>query len=74
MKLTKDTRLKDLLAAYPWLIDEAVKLDERFQALRSPLGKLLIGHATVAEAARKVGATPDEAVETIEAFIRNHSA
>lgn len=73
MKLTKDTRLKDILAAYPWLIDEAVKVDGRFRALRSPLGKLLIRRATVAEAAEKVGATPDEAIEAIEAFIQNHS-
>ena len=73
MTITKDTKLKELLKAYPWLIDDAIAIDPAFRALRSPLGKLLIRRATVAEAAEKVGATPDEAIEAIEAFIQNHS-
>ena len=74
MKLTKETRLKDLLAAYPWLIDEAVKLDERFQALRSPLGRLLIAKADIAEASRRIGIDADTIIHAIEEMIRNHDA
>ncbi len=72
MKLTKNTKLKDLLAAYPWLIDEAVKIDRRFSALRSPLGKLLIARADIAEASRRTGIDTETIIENIEEMIRNH--
>ena len=72
MKLTKNTKLRDLLAAYPWLIDEAVKIDRRFSALRSPLGKMLISRADIAEAGRCTGIDPDVIIENIENMIRNH--
>ena len=69
MNLTKDTKLKEILAAYPWIIDEAVKLDPRFKALRSPLGRLLIAKADIAEAARRTGIDADTIIEQIEAMI-----
>ena len=69
MNLTKDTKLKEILAAYPWIIDEAVKLDPRFKALRSPLGRLLIAKADIAEAARSTGIDADTIIEQIEAMI-----
>ena len=71
MKLTKDTKLKDILAAYPWLIDEAVKRDGRFKALRSPLGKLLIAKADIAEAARRTGIDAETIIDNIETMIRS---
>ena len=72
MELTKDTKLKDILKEYPWLIDEAVKLDGRFKALRSPLGKLLLAKADVAEASRRTGIDAQEIIDNIEAMIRAH--
>ena len=72
MELTKDTKLKDMLKEYPWLIDEAVKLDGRFKALRSPLGKLLLAKADVAEASRRTGIDAQEIIDNIEAMIRAH--
>ena len=72
MDLTEKTKLKDILAAYPWLIDEAVKIDGRFRALRSPLGRLLIAKADVAEASRRTGIDTDEIIRAIEDMIQNH--
>ena len=40
MKITEATRLKDLLEEYPWLKDEIVKVNEKFEMLNSPLGKM----------------------------------
>ena len=74
MNLTKDTRLKEITAAYPWLIDEAVKIDGRFKALRSPLGRLLIAKADIAEASRRTGIDTDTIIHAIEEMIRNHDA
>ncbi len=72
MNLTEKTKLKDILAAYPWLIDEAVKIDGRFRALRSPLGRLLIAKADVAEASRRTGIDTDEIIRAIEDMVQNH--
>ena len=72
MQLTEKTRLKDILNAYPWLIDEAVKIDGRFKALRSPLGRLLIAKADIAEASRRRGVDPETTIEKIEEMIRAH--
>ncbi len=71
MKLTKDTKLKDILAAYPWLIDAAAEIDPRFRALRSPLGKLLIARADIAEASRRTGVDTETIIEKIEEMIRS---
>ena len=72
MHLTKNTRLKDIAATYPWIIDEAVKIDGRFKALRSPLGRLLIAKADIAEASRRTGIDSDTIIAAIEEMIRNH--
>ena len=72
MNITKDTKLKELLKAYPWLIDDAIAIDPAFRALRSPLARALIARADVTEAAKKVGVTPDEVIEKIEELIAKH--
>ena len=72
MNITKDTKLKELLKAYPWLIDDAIDIDPAFRALRSPLARALIARADVAEAAKKVGVSPDEVIEKIEELIAKH--
>ena len=72
MNITKDTKLKELLKAYPWLIDDAIAIDPAFRALRSPLARALIARADVAEAAKKVGVAPDEVIEKIEELIAKH--
>ena len=73
MNITKDTKLKELLKAYPWLIDDAIAIDPAFRALRSPLARALIARADVAEAAKKVGVAPDEVIEKIEELIAKHA-
>ena len=73
MNITKDTKLKELLKAYPWLIDDAIAIDPAFRALRSPLARALIARADVTEAAKKVGVPPDEVIEKIEELIAKHA-
>ena len=54
MQLTKDTKLKDILAAYPWIIDDAAATDSRFRTLNSPLGRALIGRSNITDVAKRV--------------------
>ena len=49
MNITKDTKLKDLLAKYPWLKDEITKVNDKFKMLNTPMGKIMLGKADISE-------------------------
>lgn len=55
MEITKDTRLADLIAQYPWLKTEMAKVNEKFKMLNTPVGKIMLGKATIAEMSKKSG-------------------
>ena len=42
IEITEATKLSALMREYPWLVDEAVKMDSRFKVLKSPVGKLFL--------------------------------
>lgn len=72
MELNANTRLKDILAAYPWLPDTLVKIDSRFGIINNPVGKLLIRTATVGDACKKAGYSADAALEELKKLIHEH--
>ncbi len=43
MKITKDTKLKDLISTYPWLKDEMAKVNDKFKMLHPPVGEVMLG-------------------------------
>lgn len=53
--LSGDTRLADLLATHPWLREELATVNERFQMLSTPLARVMVAKATLAEMARRSG-------------------
>jgi hypothetical protein len=73
MKITKDTKLSDLIAQYPWLKEEMVKVNEKFKMLNSPVGKLMMGKATIAEMSKKSGMEADIIISRINELITNHT-
>ncbi len=73
MKITKDTKLSDLIAQYPWLKEEMVKVNEKFKMLSSPVGKLMMGKATIAEMSKKSGMEADIIISRINELITNHT-
>ena len=74
LPLRADTKLTDILAAYPWLKEEAMKLDKRFQMLDSPLGKMLLKKATISDASRYTGFGVEEIIAQITQMIAHHGA
>ncbi len=74
LPLKEETRLKDIVSAYPWLKEEAVKLDGRFRMLDSPLGKMLLKKATIADASRYTGFGTHEIIAEITKMITSHGA
>ena len=55
MQITRDTRLLDLINQYPWLKDELPKINEKFKMLNTPMGKIMMGKATIVEMSKKTG-------------------
>ena len=69
MEITKDTRLADLIAQYPWLKEEMAKVNEKFKMLNSPIGKIMMGKATIAEMSKKSGMETEAIIGKINELI-----
>ncbi len=72
MEITKDTKLADLLAEYPWLKGEMAKVNEKFKMLNSPVGKIMLGKATIAEMSKRSGMEMDVLIGRLNEIIENH--
>ena len=72
MNITKETMLKDMLTEYPWLKDEIVKVNDKFRMLNTPMGKILLGKADIAEMSKKSGMDADTIISKLTELIRNH--
>ena len=74
MEYNAKTKLADILAAYPWLPDEMIKMDSRFSVIKSPIGKMLIRNATIEDASKRVGYPVDVIIDELKKLIAAHEA
>ena len=72
MDFNENTRLRDILAAYPWLPDTLVQMDSRFKIIQTPIGKLLIRTASLGDACKKAGYPLDLVVQELKKLIAAH--
>ena len=72
MEITKETKLSDLLGPYPWLKEELSKVNDKFKMLNTPMGKIMIGKATIAEMSKKSGMDADAIIGKISELIKAH--
>ena len=72
MNITKDTKLKDLLAEYPWLKEEITKVNDKFKMLNSPMGKIMLGKADISEMSKKSGMDAEQIISKLTELIRSH--
>lgn len=72
MNITVDTKLNEIMKEYPWLLDEAIKIDAGFKILNNPVGKLFIKNATIKGLSEKAGLDPDVIISNIQQMIANH--
>ena len=72
MEITKETKLSDLLGHYPWLKEELSKVNEKFKMLNTPMGKIMMGKATIAEMSKRSGMDPDAIIGKICGLIEAH--
>ena len=72
MQITRDTRLLDLINQYPWLKDELPKINEKFKMLNTPMGKIMMGKATIVEMSQKSGMDADTLIRKLQQLIGSH--
>ena len=72
MQITKETKLSDLLARYPWLREELSKVNEKFKMLNTTIGKIMMGKATIDEMSKRSGMNPDAITGKISELIKAH--
>ena len=72
MNITKDTKLKDLLAEYPWLKDEITKVNDKFKMLNTPVGKIMLGKADISEMSKKSGMDAEQIISKLTELIRRY--
>ncbi len=69
LELNADTRVNTLLETYPGLMDEIIRYDGRASMLKTPMGKMIIGNATVADAARMTGIDLESILQKLGSMI-----
>ena len=66
MDITKDTKMTDILAAYPRLKEKLTEISPKFKMLGTPMGKVMLGKATVADMSEKSGVDIDKLIRKPE--------
>lgn len=72
MDINKETKLSDIIAQYPWLKEEMARVNEKFKMLNSPIGKIMMGKATIAEMSKRSGMEAESIIDKLEELIKNH--
>ena len=72
MEINEQTKLRDILAVYPWLPDTLTQIDKRFAVINNPIGKMLIRTATLGDAAKKAGYPVNQVLEELNKLIEKH--
>lgn len=73
MEINRNTKLNDILIKYPWLPDELIKMDGRFKIIKTPIGKMMLKNATIADAVQKTGLKEGVLVTELKKIIASHS-
>ena len=73
MQITRDTRLLDLINQYPWLKDELPQVNDKFKMLNTPMGKIMMGKATIVEMSKKPGMDADTLIRKLQQLIGSHA-
>ena len=72
MEITKETKLSDLIGQYPWLKEELSKVNDKFRMLNTPMGKIMMGKATIAEMSKKSGMDANTIIGKLCELIEAH--
>lgn len=69
MELNRDTKLKDVLSAYPGLKPRLAEISPKFSLLNSPLGKVMMSRVTLSDMSQKSGMDINSLIDKIRRLI-----
>ena len=69
MDITKETKLKELLADHPQIKEKLAEINPKFKMLNTPMGKVMLGKATVGDMSEKSGMDVNELIRKLTAMI-----
>lgn len=69
MDITKETKLKELLADYPQIKEKLAEINPKFKMLNTPMGKVMLGKANVGDMSEKSGMDVNELIRKLTAMI-----
>ncbi len=72
MEFNENTRIADLIAAYPWLPETVARMDERLRIVNTPMGRMLIKRATIGDASKRSGYPAERLIEELKKVIAQH--
>ena len=72
IELNENTRLQDLLDRYPWLKDEAIKMNEKARIIENPVVRALVRRSTLKDLCERIGVPMDEATAKIRELMAQH--
>lgn len=74
MNINGKTKVTDIMAQYPWLLDELIKVNSKFKMAKTPVGRMMLKNATVADVSKKSGIDRDTILRELKKFIDEHEA
>ena len=78
MHIDENSKLTELLAAYPWLPDELLRVEARAKPflamMQTPLGKRMLKNATVADAAKYLKRPVERLLTKLDGVIRGYES
>ncbi len=69
MTINGNTKIADILKAYPWLTDKLIEINPQFKKLNSPMAKILLKTTTVNDVSKKFGKSANELLVMLKKFI-----
>ena len=72
MELNSNTKIADILSQYPWLLDKFAKINDRFKMAKTPMGKMMLKKATVADMSKKSDIDENTLINKLNEIIRSH--
>ena len=72
MNINSNTKIADILSQYPWVLDELTKISERFKMAKTPMGKMMLKKATIADMSKKSGVDEGTLISKLNELIKTH--
>ena len=69
LRITGQTRLADLVSAYPGLKEKLPEVNSKFSMINSPIGAVMLKKVTIADMSQRSGMDQAELIEKLGAVI-----